>query len=167
MTFGTYHAPGDWQEVSTTTNSVDIELSEADYYEVQVQGDCGEEDGLSSWSEPLFFEFAPSTCGIVLNLQNNSWVEDFEDITTIMNPRWTFVTPDCWTVVEKYTFSDDIDTLPQVYRGFNTTEDGKYSLRMHFRSLLAMPELDENVDLGKVRLSMNVRQPYWSYKLHH
>ena len=165
VTFGTYHAPGDWQEVSTTTNSVDIELSEADYYEVQVQGDCGEEDGLSSWSEPLFFEFAPSTCGIVLNLQNNSWVEDFEDITTIMNPRWTFVTPDCWTVVEKYTFSDDIDTLPQVYRGFNTTEDGKYSLRMHFRSLLAMPELDENVDLGKVRLSMNVRQPYWSYKL--
>jgi hypothetical protein len=60
---------------------------------------------------------------------------------------------------------DQLDTVPQVYRSFNTTEDGHYSLRMHYKSLLTMPELDESVDLGKIRLSMYVRQSFWRYQL--
>ena len=162
-----------WNDAEITMdNKHDFSISDAGWYFVHVQGDCGGEDGLSSWSEPLFFEFAPSTCGtIVLDGSNPTWSQDFEHITTITNPRWTGVTPDCWTVAEQYTgasmdgIGDQIDSLPQVYRGFNATVDGKYSLRMHFRSLLALPMLDETVDLSKVRLSMYVRQPYWSYKL--
>jgi hypothetical protein len=107
---------------------------------------------------------------IVLNSANTEWVEDFENITDITG-LWTGVTPYCWTIAEQYTnaslneIGDQIDTMPQVYHSFNTTPGGHYSLRMHFRSLLAMPELDENVDLANVRLSMYVRQSYWRYKL--
>ncbi len=100
---------------------------------------------------------------ILVDAQHPEWVEDFENYNITTTERWTGVTPDCWTVPVQYTGTTD--TLPQVYRGFNTTDDGQYTLRMHFRYLLAMPELDENVDLGKVRLNLNVRQPYYKYKL--
>jgi hypothetical protein len=107
-----------------------------------------------------------SACGkILVDAQNPEWSEDFEgyDVTTTLPERWTGVLPTCWTVPVQYTGT--IDTLPQLYQGFNTTDEGQYTLRMHFRYLLAMPELDETVDLGKVRLNLNVRQPYYKYKL--
>ena len=109
---------------------------------------------------------------IVLNEANPSWEVTFENEDLMPTPtRWTFQMPKCWTIAEQYTsavmneIGEQADTLPQVYRGFNTTDGGQYSFRMHFRSLVAMPELDEDVDLANVHLSMNVRQPYWSYKL--
>ena len=110
----------------------------------------------------LSFTTPAADCKIRVDV-DEPWVEDFEgyDITT--TERWTKFLPDCWDVVEQYTGTTD--TLPQVYRGFNSTEDGQYSLRMHFRYMLAMPELDESVDLSKIRLSMYVRQPYYKYKL--
>ena len=115
---------------------------------------------------------------ILVDEANPVWSETFEDdaeaagyVYDPSNPNlWTGVTPACWEY-EMYTsaslnqIGDQLDTMPQVYRGFNTTEGGRYSLRMHFKSLLAMPELDENVDLGKIRLSMYVRQSYWRYQL--
>ncbi len=100
---------------------------------------------------------------ILVDAQNPVWNEDFENYDITTTERWTGVEPACWTLVEQY--SGTPDTLPQVYRGFNTTEDGQYSLRMHFNYLYAMPELDGDVDLSKVRLSLNVRQPYVRYKL--
>ena len=125
---------------------------------------------------PIMLNFTTPATGdcekIVLDEANPSWDATFENEDLIPTPtRWTFQMANCWTVAEQYTsavlneIGEQADTLPQVYRGFNTTEGGQYSLRMHFRSLVAMPELDENVDLAKVHLSMNVRQPYWSYKL--
>ena len=112
----------------------------------------------------LSFTTPAADCKIRVNV-DEPWVEDFEgyDITTTLPERWTGVLPDCWYVAEQYTGT--ADTLPQVYEGFNSTEDGQYSLRMHFRYMLAMPELDESVDLSKVRMSMYVRQPYYKYKL--
>ena len=102
---------------------------------------------------------------ILVDADNPTWSEDFEgyDVTTTLPERWTGVLPTCWTVPVQYTGTTD--TLPQVYQGFNTTDEGLYSLRMHFRYMLAMPELDENVDLGKLRMNLNVRQPYYAYKL--
>ena len=110
----------------------------------------------------LSFTTPAADCKIRVDV-DEPWVEDFEgyDITT--TERWTEFLPDCWDVVEQYTGTTD--TLPQLYRGFNSTEDGQYSLRMHFRYMLAMPELDESVDLSKVRMSMYVRQPFYKYKL--
>jgi hypothetical protein len=70
-----------------------------------------------------------------------------------------------YTSASQNQIGEQLDTVPQVYRSFNTTEGGHYSLRMHYKSLLAMPELDENVDLGKIRLNMYVRQSFWRYQL--
>jgi hypothetical protein len=115
---------------------------------------------------------------ILVDAQHPEWIEDFEDDAEVQgyvfdpsNPEyWTGKTPACWTY-EMYTgafmneVGDQVDTVPQVYRGFNTTPNGHYSLRMHYKAMLATPELDENVDLGKIRLSMYVRQSYWRYQL--
>ena len=96
--------------------------------------------------------------------------ETFETYTTDIH-LYTFVTPDCWTVAHQYTSASinhigaEADTLPQIYRAFNHTEEGHYSLRMKFRSILAMPELDGSVDLNRLRLQMYVRQPQTYYKL--
>ena len=116
----------------------------------------------------LHFTTPASDCKIRLDADQTEWIEDFEDDSEVTDDPFTGDLPECWTVVNMYTHAlNGNDTLPQVYYNptFNTTEGGSYTLRMKFRSLLAMPELDENVDLGKVRLSMNVRQPFWSYKL--
>ena len=140
----------------------DFVIEEAGEYHVRVQAVCGE--SASEWSEPMTFNFVPSTCTIVLNPENDfTWQETFENITNITSDRWTGVSPDCWTLVDQYTGT--ADTLPQVYRGFNVTEDGQYSLRMHFRYMLAMPVLDESIDFHGLRLSMYVRQPFYKYKL--
>ncbi len=127
-------------------------------------------DNDQGWFDPenpiiLHFTSSAADCKILVDADHETWVEDFEgyDITTTLPERWTGVLPDCWYVAEQYTGT--ADTLPQVYEGFNSTEDGQYSLRMHFRYMLAMPELDESVDLSKVRMSMYVRQPYYKYKL--
>ena len=110
---------------------------------------------------------------ILVDADNPTWIEDFEaeGAAAYTGDLYTGKIPGCWSVPVQYTgasmdqIGEGIDTLPQIYHSFNTTEGGQYSLRMHFRSLLAMPELDENVDLGKVRLSMYVRQSYWRYQL--
>ena len=133
-------------------------------YEILTGGDHVQ--GYFDPENPIMLNFTTpaSDCKIRVSV-DEPWVENFEgyDITTTLPERWTGVLPDCWYVAEQYTGT--ADTLPQVYQGFNTTEDGQYSLRMHFRYMLAMPELDENVDLSKVRMSMYVRQPFYKYKL--
>ena len=135
------------------------------------------EDNDQGWFDPenpiiLHFTTPTTECvKIQLDEDNPEWVATFEDPTITTTDRWTGVEPECWTLVAQYTgaamdtIGDMVDTLPQLYRAFNTTEGGQYTLRMHFNSLIAMPELEEDVDLANVRLSLNVRQPYWRYKL--
>ena len=135
------------------------------------------EDNDQGWFDPenpiiLHFTTPAAECEkILVNEQIPVWSESFEEEAADITTLWTGVTPACWTVAEQYFsasangIGEGIDTLPQIYRNFNTTDGGHYSLRMHYRSLLAMPELDESVNLGNVRLSMYVRQSYWRYKL--
>ena len=133
------------------------------------------DQGFDDPENPLILHFTtPATdCKILVDASNTEWSEDFEaeGAAAYTGDIYTGVLPECWTVAEQYTgasmneIGEQTDTLPQIYRSFNTTEGGHYSLRMHFNSLLVMPELDETVDLSKVRMSMYVRQPYWRYKL--
>jgi hypothetical protein len=147
---------GDYHFVNWTENGTAVSSDAS--YSFTVTGDRDLVANFSTEEEPVCEK-------ILVDADNPTWTEDFEnyDITTTLPERWTGVLPTCWTLVEQYTGTTD--TLPQVYQGFNTTEDGLYSLRMHFCYMLAMPELDEDVDLGKVRLNLNVRQPYYKYKL--
>ena len=130
------------------------------------------EDNDQGWFDPynpiiLHFTTPAADCKIRVAV-DDPWVEDFEGDTEVTDDPFTGDLPDCWEVVDVYTHPlDGNDTLPQIYYKpeFNTTDGGSYSLRMKFRSLLAMPELDESVDFEQLRMSMYVRQPFWSYKL--
>ena len=121
--------------------------------------------GEDAMTEPVNYTVNCSSCTIGVPYE-----ETFETYTTDIH-LYTFVTPDCWTVAHQYTSASinnigaGADTLPQIYRAFNHTPDGHYSLRMKFRSILAMPELDGSVDLNRLRLQMYVRQPQTYYKL--
>ena len=143
-------------EIGTTT----MELSADNFTNVSANF-----DSVRFVVTPGYLKIIPACVKIVLNSENDyTWIEDFEDVSISTNP-WTFDSPACWTVAEQYTGTPD--TLPQAYYKpeFNSTEDGSYSLRMRFRYLLAMPELDESVDFSRLRLSLYVRQPYLPYKL--
>ena len=139
-------------------------------YVVAVQGVCDGET--SAWSETLEFKFAPTTCTIVLNEANNyKWQETFEGKTNITTP-FTGVMPECWTLVAQYSgallnhIGAETDTLPQLfYNPAFDASNGNYTLRFKFHSLVAMPILDETVDLSRLHLSMYVRQPQTYYHL--
>ena len=104
---------------------------------------------------------------ILVDADNLSWSEDFEAAGHGSTTAYTGYLPDCWSVPVEYTSDTNDVTPPQVYYKpeFNATEGGSYSLRMRYRSMLAMPELDENVDFDHLRMSLYVRQSFWSYKL--
>ena len=104
---------------------------------------------------------------ILVDIDNPTWSENFEDDAAGVTNPYTEILPECWQVVEEYTSNDEDVTPPQVYYNpsFNATENGAYSLRMRYRSMLAMPELDENVDFEHLQMSLYVRQSFWSYKL--
>ena len=104
---------------------------------------------------------------ILVDETNTEWKEDFEDAGHGSTTPYTGYLPACWSVPMEYTSDTNDVTPPQVYYKpeFNATEGGSYSLRMRFRSMLAMPELDENVDFEHLQMSLYVRQSFWAYKL--
>ena len=104
---------------------------------------------------------------ILVDAQNPEWNEDFEDDAAGITTPYTGILPACWSVPVEYTSAEGDVTPPQVYYkpDFNATENGSYSLRMRYRSMLAMPELDENVDFEHLKMGLYVRQSFWSYKL--
>ena len=131
-------------------------------------------EGFDDPDHPLMLNFSMSEpdCKILVDADNIEWSEDFEEegAAAYSGDSYTGALPECW-IYEMYTgavmneVGEQIDTFPQIYRGFNTTTGGHYSLRMHYKAMLATPELDESVNLGNVRLSMYVRQSYWRYQL--
>ncbi len=115
---------------------------------------------------------------ILVDAQNPEWNETFEDdaeaagyVYDPSNPNlWTGVTPACWEY-EMYTsaslnqIGDQLDTMPQVYRGFNSTEGGHYSLRMMNRCVYAMPEFDEEYPIENLTMTLKLRQSNSLYRL--
>ncbi len=116
--------------------------------------------------DDITIEEAPS-CKILVDIDNPSWIEDFEAAGHESTTAYTGYLPDCWNVVEEYTTDEENPTAPQVYYkpAFNHTDGGSYCFRMRTRAMVAMPELDEDVDFGHLRMSLYVRQSFWSYKL--
>ena len=171
--FGIYGEPGEWQEITVNDNTTELSgLTAGMNYEVQVTGVCEGEEPL--WSNALMFATESPCEKISLNEANNyTWTEDFEVMGAgITDDPYTGVEPRCWTLVAQYSgaamneIGDGVDTLPQVfYNPAFDADGGDYTLRFKFHSLLAMPELDETVDLSRLHLSMYVRQPQSYYHL--
>ena len=139
-------------------------------YKYKVQGvNCDGNGGTTDWSaSATFITGEELVCDkILVDAQNPEWSEDFEDDAAGITTPYTGILPACWSVPMEYTSAEGDVTPPQVYYKpeFNSTENGSYSLRMRYRSMLAMPELDENVDFEHLKMGLYVRQSFWSYQL--
>ena len=89
--------------------------------------------------------------------------EDFEGYTSTSDVE-TGVEPDCWEVTSEEV-SLDASTRPQLYAGFNTSDVGRYTLRLRNRCEYAMPELSPEYNLNDLTMTFNLRQPKTFYRL--
>ena len=107
-------------------------------------------------------------CGITLD-ENNEWSQNFDNLTT-STEKWTGKTMgiegDCWTWTRLVELPEGyLDTVPQIYYNSNFAHESNYSLRLHFRGVYAMPELDESINLNDLKMSFYLRQSYSFYTL--
>ena len=173
--YGEEHDAGEWVTVTVDEATLDLtDLEPNTKYEWQVEG-INEECTEDLTSATAYFT-TDALCGIVLNAMNYyKWEETFESYDVEhTDGGFTNYLPKCWTLVREYTGASPdlnniglgVDTLPQVfyYPSFDAST-GNQTLRMKFHSLVAMPELDESVDMSRLHLSMYVRQPQTYYHL--
>ena len=89
------------------------------------------------------------------------YTENFDSYTTTTATE-TGVQPSCWEVItEDVSLTES--TMPQLYRGYATS--GSYSLRMKNRCVYAMKPLSENINVGSLTMTFNLRQPKSIYRL--
>jgi uncharacterized ubiquitin-like protein YukD len=84
------------------------------------------------------------------------WTEDFENFTTSTEKK-TGVQPDCWTIFEvEGTLADT--AKPQILYQDGRPHSGDYCLYMFGKCILAMPELDQDVDVSSLKMELWLRQ---------
>ena len=98
--FGIYNTieAGEWTNATSATNTIDITgLTPEKEYEWQVQADCGDEDGVSSWSAIATFT-TPSACaaptGLAYELDVNVAELSWTGFTETYNVQYREVDPD-------------------------------------------------------------------------
>ena len=99
-------------------------------------------------------------CGTINTLP---WSENFDNVTTNASTA-TGEMPNCWTVAHQ-DVTMSTSNAPQLYyttsAGYNTS--GRYSLRLYYRGILALPEMGHAVD--SLMMTFNVRQTSSVYGL--
>ena len=98
---------------------------------------------------------------ITLDAETGRWEEDFEGYTTSVAAE-TGEEPDCWELADSYVSLSET-TKPQLYRGYATS--GSYTLRLKNRCVYAMPSLSEDIDISKLKMTFQLRQPQPFYRL--
>ncbi len=111
-----------------------------------------------NYLDNIVLDYTPVPCGI----SELPYTENFDDYTQSTTTE-TGEEPDCWEVFPIAGITLTESTKPQVYRGYASS--GSYSLRMKNRCVLAMPELDENINISDLTLTMKLRQPKTIYRL--
>ena len=157
---------GAWNETNTeVTNGLDISgLEPETTYEWQVQGiDCNGEGTNTDWSESAIFT---TDCGRITLNHDGMWFQNFDELTT-STEKWTGKTMnDCWTWTRLVELPEGyLDTVPQIYYNSDFSYSDPYSLRLHFRGIYAMPEIDESININYLKMSMYLRQSYPFYTL--
>ncbi len=89
------------------------------------------------------------------------YTENFDSYTTTTATE-TGVQPDCWEVITQDATLTEA-TMPQLYRGYATS--GSYSMRMKNRCVYAMNPLSENINVGDLTMTFNLRQAKSIYRL--
>ena len=112
-----------------------------------------------NYLDNITLDYTPAPCGI----SELPYTEYFDSYTTSTTPE-TGVQPRCWEVVAEDVALTDA-TKPQVYYNSTYASSGSYSLRLKNRCVYAMPELDENVNVNDLTMTMKLRQPKAIYRL--
>jgi hypothetical protein len=99
-------------------------------------------------------------CDAVTSLNVTESFEDYTQSTVAA----TGVMPTCWEVVAK-DVEMEYNKYPQVCNNPNFAGTGDYSLAMIDRCVIAMPELEDGIELNDVTLTMKLRQPNTQYQL--
>lgn len=125
-------------------------------YAYWVRKTCAPGD-TSDWSDGRSFY---TECAPIMTLP---WSENFDNVTTNQSTV-TGDMPYCWTLAAK-DVSMTADQEPSLYytatAGYATS--GRYSLRMYYRGILALPEMGHAVD--SLMMTFNVRQTSSYYRL--
>ena len=126
--------------------------------------------GTATYMDNFAVEEIPApVCSITLD-DNNEWSQNFDNLTQ-STEKWTGTTMgtegDCWTWTRLVELPEGyLDTVPQIYYNSNFAHESNYSLRLHFRGVYAMPELDESIESVKdLKMSFYLRQSYSFYTL--
>ena len=112
-----------------------------------------------NYLDNITLDYTPIPCGI----SELPYTENFDSYTNSTTPE-TGVQPRCWEVVTEDVALTDA-TKPQVYYNSTYASSGSYSLRLKNRCVYAMPELDENVNVNDLTMTMKLRQPKALYRL--
>ena len=92
------------------------------------------------------------------------YTETFEDYTSETGA--TGVEPTCWELVQQDATMMDANR-PQLYYKSDFAYSGNYSLKLYYRGIYAMPELelDDETSISQVKLDMYLRQANAKYQL--
>ena len=89
--------------------------------------------------------------------------ENFDEYT-LSTTASTGVEPACWELVQEDVAITET-TRPQLYYKSSFAHSGNYSLKMGYRCVYAMPELDADISLNQLTLDMYLRQANAAYQL--
>ena len=89
--------------------------------------------------------------------------ENFDSYTTSATAA-TGVEPNCWELVHEDAAMTNANR-PQLYYNGSFAHSGSYSLKLYYRGIYAMPELDEGTAISQVKLEMYLRQANAKYQL--
>ena len=112
-----------------------------------------------NYIDDIVLEYKSLSC--VISEEQLPYREDFEGYTSLSVAE-TGVEPDCWEVSDSCVALTG-STKPQIYRGYATS--GSYTLRLKNRCVYAMPSLAENIDISKLKMTFQLRQPQPFYRL--
>ena len=112
----------------------------------------------SASQHPIYLYKKVEAVPCMITAADLPYTEGFENFTDITNMNKTGILPDCWTLAHEY-FSPLADTAkPQIYYANGKPNSGDYCLAMFGRVILAMPQIDNTLDISTLKMSFHLRQ---------
>jgi hypothetical protein len=124
-------------------------------------GNVGSDLYCTNYMDDITLTYVDECDGI--SISDLSYSENFEGEYDDL-PTATGVEPMCWDVIAEDAALQS-NTKPQIYRGFNKTTGGSYSLRMMNRCIYAMPVLNDDINVADLSMTFQLRQPNSLYRL--
>ena len=155
VAYGMGNDPATMPQIAVTGDSVRLTgLNHSSTYNVYVKAICDTNDQ-SEFSIAGTFNTACAAVSLPFS-------EDFDSYTTSTTST-TGVEPNCWTIAHKDVTWSLASNNPQIYYGSSNAHSGNYSLRLYYRCIYALPEMDANIN--ELRMTFWVKQTSSNYRL--